>query len=212
MMSCASKQGDNCSIKISQVEFTRILNEDQGVISVVNDNQLLIESRKNTDFFNSPDEKTNVGTAPILLKQVDNSKAFTFISKITPKFTSTYDAGTMYLYTDNNLWQKFAFEMDERKNTRIVSVRTVDTSDDNNHDVVKQDNVYMKISSDTKQIGFYYSLDKITWNLVRVYKNNYPKTLWIGISSQSPIGEGNKTIFEEISVTQDAVKDFRLGN
>ncbi len=44
--------------------------------------------------------------------------------------------------------------------------------------------VYLKISSDTKTIASYYSIDKKRWNMVRLYKNYYPKNIYLGISSQ----------------------------
>lgn len=93
----------------------------------------------------------------------------------------------------------------------MVTVRTTETSDDNNHDVVDSASVYMKVSSDTRTIGFYYSLDKISWQLVRLFKNEYPAETWLGISSQSPVGNGTSSIFEECSLTQQSVKDFRMG-
>ena len=101
--------------------------------------------------------------------------------------------------------------MDENKNTRIVSVRTNQTSDDNNHSIIIQESVYLKISSDGIQVGFYYSLDKEIWNLARLYKNDYPADLYLGISTQSPMGEGNRTTFEELSLRETSIKDFRMG-
>ena len=95
---------------------------------------------------------------------------------------------------------------------RMVSVRTTGTSDDNDHDVVTAKSVYMKISSDTTTIGFYYSLDKKTWQLIRLFKNAYPSSIWVGISTQSPIGNGTSAVFEDLSLTQQSVSNFRLGN
>jgi len=95
--------------------------------------------------------------------------------------------------------------------TRAVTVRTIETSDDNNHDVIDSTSMYMKISSDTKTIGFYYSLDKKNWQLVRLFRNDYPVGLWIGVSAQSPIGNGTSATFEECSLTQSSIKDFRMG-
>jgi hypothetical protein len=60
-------------------------------------------------------------------------------------------------------------------------------------------------------VGFYFSTDNVTWNLARVYKNDYPEKLWLGISSQSPMGEGNLTRFENFSLIDQSVKDFRMG-
>lgn len=70
----------------------------------------------------------------------------------------------------------------------------------------------MKISSDTRTVGSYYSLDNKTWQLVRLYKNDYPATLWAGVSAQCPIDMGTTSHFEGISLTQTSVSDFRLGN
>jgi regulation of enolase protein 1 (concanavalin A-like superfamily) len=102
-------------------------------------------------------------------------------------------------------------ERDERGRTRIVTVRTNGTSDDNNHDVVTANGVYLKISSDTKTVAFYYSLNNQEWQLVRLFKNDYPNKLWLGLSSQSPTGDGNSTTFENVTLTQTSVSDFRLG-
>ena len=77
--------------------------------------------------------------------------------------------------------------------------------------VITEKSVYMKISSDTKTIGFYYSLDKKTWQLIRLFKNDYPASIWVGISTQSPLGEGTSAVFEEISLTGRSISDFRLG-
>ena len=104
-----------------------------------------------------------------------------------------------------------AMERDERGRVRIVSVRTNGTSDDNDHDVVTSKTVYMKISSDTTRVGFYYSVDNVNWQLVRLFKNDYPSRLWVGISTQSPIGKGSETIFENVSLVQNSITDFRMG-
>jgi regulation of enolase protein 1 (concanavalin A-like superfamily) len=69
----------------------------------------------------------------------------------------------------------------------------------------------MKISSDVQTIGFYYSSDKEDWQLVRLFKNDYPVELWVGLSAQSPIGNGTSVTFEECSLTQSSIKDFRMG-
>jgi hypothetical protein len=133
------------------------------------------------------------------------------MAKVTPTFLETYDAGTLYVYLNKKWWFKYAFEMDERKCTRAVTVRTVETSDDNNHDVIDSTGMYMKISSDTKTIGFYYSLDKENWQLVRLFHNDYPVETWIGVSAQSPIGNGTSATFEELSLTQSSIQNFRMG-
>lgn len=172
---------------------------------------LTIYSGGRTDFFNAPDGTACTANAPLLLKELDNTRPFTFSVKVKPVFHETYDAGTVYLFHSGQLWQKFAFEMDERKRTRVVTVRTVGTSDDNNHDSIVQDEVYLKISSDTKQVGFYYSVDGKEWQMVRLYRNEYPEKIYVGISSQSPAGNGSEARFSDISFQEGCVQNFRLG-
>jgi regulation of enolase protein 1 (concanavalin A-like superfamily) len=147
----------------------------------------------------------------LLLKKVDNTRPFTFTAELKPEHLVKYDAGMLFILVDEKHWLKFAFEQDERGNNRVVTVRTSNTSDDNNHEALKDSIIYLKISSDSKSVGFYYSLDNKKWNLVRVFKNEYPASIYLGIGTQSPAGNGNKTVFYGIDFLPTAVRDFRSG-
>ncbi len=212
--SCTSTprvSGEKCDVNIAGIHFTKSVNGAESLITLADNGNVQFKSEGGKDFFSDPDGKLSNNTAPILLSKIDNTKPFTLTAKVTPEFKKMYDAGTLYLYVNDSFWQKFAFEMDERGKVRIVTVRTIDYSDDNNHDIIPQESVYMKISSDTSTIGFYYSLDNLEWQLARLYKNNYPKELWVGIGAQSPMGDGTVIEFEGCSLTIDHIKDFRLG-
>lgn len=193
-------------------DFTESLNGAKDQLTPGNPGVFQLSSNVETDFFIEPGlppyEKAN---APLLLKSIDNTKPFTFSFKTTPDHIVKYDAGMAFLYVDDKQWLKFAYEADERMNRRIVTVKTNGFSDDNNHDVINAPSVYLKISSDTKVIGFYYSLDKELWQLVRIFKNEYPEKLKIGIGAQSPVGQGNKVVFEDFEFNNQSVKDFRMG-
>ena len=209
--SAEDMKSEACRITLPGITFTRSLN-GAAAHAKVEDGRLTLASEARRDNFRDPDGKLSNNTAPVLLTEVDNKKPFTLTAKITPTFLKTYDAGTLYIYVKDDLWLKMAMEMDERHKTRMVSVRTMGTSDDNNHDVVTSKSVYMKISSNTKTVGFYYSLDKKTWQLIRLFKNDYPASIWVGISTQSPAGNGTSAVFEDLSLTQQSISDFRLGN
>ena len=206
----AGTPGKACSVKLPEVHFTQCLNDAEKNVSIAGE-LLTLGSNAKTDFFNDPNGKISNKNAPVLLAKVDNTKSFTLTAKVSPEFKETYDAGALYIFLTEKLWQKFAFERDERGTARIVSVRTIETSDDNNHQPVSGKSVYLKISSDTQTVAFYFSEDKIKWNLARLYKNAYPSTIWVGVSSQSPMGIGNATFFEAPSLTTESVKDFRMG-
>ena len=199
-----------CLINLPRITFTRSLN-DAAAHAIVVDGTVTVASEAGQDNFRDPDGKLSNDTAPLLMAEVDNTQPFTLTARVTPTFGKTYDAGALYVYAAADLWLKMAMEMDERGKTRMVTVRTIGTSDDNNHDVIGAPGVRMKISSDTKTVGFYYSLDGTNWQLIRLFKNGYPAPLWVGISSQSPQGDGTSARFEDIELTTRSISDFRMG-
>jgi hypothetical protein len=207
----AQDLGDKAvSIALPNITFTRSLNGAADNTKIAN-GKLTLASPAKRDNFRDPDGKLSSNTAPVLLTEVDNKKPFTLTARITPTFVETYDAGALYIWVKDDLWLKMAMEMDERHLTRMVTVRTTGTSDDNNHDVVTAKTVYMKISSDTQTVGFYYSLDGNSWQLIRLFKNDYPDRIWLGISAQSPLGNGTSAMFEDVSLTSTNITDFRRG-
>lgn len=201
-----------CDISFAGIHFTKSINGADKLVSVKGDT-LHFSVGGMKDFFNNPNGEI-LSNAPILISEVDNTKPFTLTAKVTPNFTKNgkYNAGVLYLYSDLHLYQKFCFEQDERGNHRIVTVRTQGTSDDNNHDIVVSPSVYMKISSDTQTLAFYYSLDKLNWQLVRLYRNNYPESIGLGLSAQCPAEDGSFALFEDVSLTTANVSDFRMGD
>ncbi|NDW19594.1 DUF1349 domain-containing protein [Dysgonomonas sp. 216] len=209
----AQISGVDCNVNISGINFTKSINNAASLISIEENNKVIFTTGEKTDYFADPDNKLSNRTAPILLSEVDNTKPFTLTAKVTPEFTETglYNAGVLYIYVHDNFWQKLCFEQDERGKHRVVTVRTIGTSDDNNHDIVEQPFIYMKISSDTNTIASYYSLDNKNWQMVRVYQNNYPAKIWMGISTQCPQDKGSSSTFEELHLEQKSVSDFRMG-
>jgi regulation of enolase protein 1 (concanavalin A-like superfamily) len=209
----AKVNGTACNMTFAGIKFTKSVNGADTLIKI-NDNRLAFKVGEKKDYFSDPDGKLSNNTAPILLTQINNKRPFTLISKVTPTFTKSglYNAGVLYIYVNDALYQKFCFEQDERGKHRVVTVRTIGTSDDNNHDVVERPFVYMKLSSDTKTVGSYYSLDNKKWHLVRLYKNTYPDKIWVGLSAQCPVDKGTVSYFDEVSLAQNSVSDFRMGN
>lgn len=216
LTSCSSNQEFNeakeCKVVVGDIEFTHAMNDADKYITE-NEGIITFSAKAHTDYFRDPDG-TVLDNAPILLKEIDNTKPFTFQALLTPGFTETgtYNAAALYVFSSPLLWQKFAFEQDERGIHRVVTVRTIETSDDNNHEAITDsDSVWFKISSDGGRIACYYSPDGETWQMVRLYKNNYPEKLSIGISSQGPGEDACISQFKKLSLTYGSVGNFRLG-
>jgi uncharacterized protein len=71
--------------------------------------------------------------------------------------------------------------------------------------------VYMRLSSDGTTLGSYFSEDGNIWHMARLYKNDFPKKLLLGLSSQSPKDDAHTCYFTEVSLKQEAVANFRIG-
>lgn len=201
---------EDISFQFSGINFTKAINKASDFCKIL-DNRLVVDAVTGSNYFISPDGSRFEATAPILLTEIDNQKPFTFTTRLESNIEKIYDAGTVYIFVDNKNWLKYAFECDEKKRNRVVTVRTVNSSDDNNHDIIEQGYVYLRISSNVKQIGYYYSLDGEEWNLARIYRNDYPAKIWLGISSQSPKEGNNAAYFDNMTLTESYISHHRLG-
>ena len=208
-----SFQPDSCNIICGNVQFTKSLNASDEVVKHDGDTITIIAGNK-TDLFCDPKDVATNTTAPVLLSAVDNTKPFTFTVKVTPQFTTngTYSAGGIMAFVDKSHWQKLCFEQDEAGCHRVVTVRTIEVSDDNNHDKVSSPFVFLRFSSDTQVIGNYYSEDGENWHLVRIYKNEYPSQFNLSISAQSPKDNAHTCKFSDIEFVNKSVSNFRDGN
>ena len=202
-----------CNIRLGNITFTHALNGADTCVDIIETDRLEFRCTEKRDLFCDPNGKLTNNTIPILLSAIDNTKPFTFTAKVTPGFTEEglYNAADLVVYANDTIWQKLCFEQDERGNHRIVTVRTLGTSDDNNHQRLGVRSVYLCLSSDTRTLASYYSFDKKEWQMVRLYKNYYPSQIWVGIASQSPTSGICTSIFEEVSLDQTSVSDFRTG-
>lgn len=203
---------ETCDVILGNVLFNKSQNLYENFAMYQKDT-LRIQAGAKTDFFCDPKGKATNTTAPVIHSTIDNTKPFTFTVKVTPQFTidGTYSAGALFAFVDDNHWQKLCFEQDEDGNHRIVTVRTVETSDDNNHQKIESPSVYLRMSSDTEVIGNYYSEDGENWHLVRIYKNEYPKTIYMSLSAQSPKDNAHTCLFSDVSMISRPVSNFRVG-
>lgn len=204
---------DDADVQSGNVKFTQAMNLNDQTVKTIGDTLVMTAGDK-TDLFCDPKGVATNTTAPLLMTSVDNTKPFTFTVKVQPQFTEngTYSAGAILTFVDKNHWQKLCYEQDEDGNHRIVTVRTIETSDDNNHERCDSSAVYLRMSSDTQVIGNYYSEDGENWHLVRIYKNEYPSNLYLSVSAQSPKDKAHTCLFSDVKLEERPVSDFRKGN
>ena len=200
-----------CDINVGGIRFTKSKNGAEKSITLAGDTIKFVAGPQ-TDYFRSPDGSV-VNSSAVVFTEIDNTRPFTFTAKVQPDFTETgtYSAGVLYAYENDTHCQKLCFEQDEYGDHRVVSVRTIGTSDDNNHQAIVGPYVYMRLSSDGTTLGSYFSEDGKIWHMARLYKNDFPEKLLLGLSSQSPKDDEHTCCFTEVSLKQEAVPDFRIG-
>ena len=192
----------DCDITVGDIHFTKSLNNAASLVSV-SDGVIMFDAPAQTDYFNSPTGQIK-DNAPLLLTEVDNTKPFTFQGYLTPGFTENgrFNAAALYIYSNPEFWQKFAFEQDMRGLHRVVTVRTKGTSDDNTHEPIRESpSAWYRISSNRGVLSFSFSVDGQTWQLVRMYRNDYPDKIYLGISSQAPSNDTCLSKIENLTLT-----------
>ncbi|HXN45108.1 MAG TPA: DUF1349 domain-containing protein [Bryobacteraceae bacterium] len=177
--------------------------------SVGEDGNLAITGGKSTNWFVNPGDGHSEANAPVLLFKAGGD--FMLRAKLTVDFHTKWDAGCLVVFADETTWGKFCFEMTQWMEPTVISVVTRGRSDDNNSIPISGGSVYLEIAKSGQGITFYSSKDGRSWRLTRAFDLGKTGPLELGFSSQSPVGEGCRTVFSEIRYTAKAPADFWKG-
>lgn len=157
---------------------------------------LEISAPKGTDWFVSPMDGGRRDSSPRLL--FTPAADFVLSARVTVNFHSQWDGGGLVLYANDGLWAKLAVENNAAKQPTLVSVVTRGRSDDNNSIPVHGANVYLKMAKAGDAVFFYASEDGEKWFVVRAFSMGDAADLRAGFTSQSPMGQGCMTRFDQI--------------
>lgn len=179
---------------------------------VVGEDELRATSQAGTDIFASPvpgaEPTLNAGTLFGSAPEGD----FQLSARITVGFRSTFDAGVLMLWHDEEHWAKLCFEAAPDGSPTVVSVVNRIISDDANGVVVTAEHVWMRISRVDGIYAFHSSFDGLRWDMVRLFALESPRPLQIGFEVQSPTGEGCEVVFDQISFTATRLDNQRDGS
>jgi uncharacterized protein len=178
--------------------------------AVESGNQLTIQAGAGTDSFFNPDGSERQDNAPRALFATGDP-AFTFSAHVHVTFLSTFDAGTLQVRVSDDVWAKLCFEYSPQQQPMIVSVVTRGVSDDCNSTPIEDDNVFLRITRREATLAFHYSRDGHLWQLVRHFTLGDAARPFIGLSAQSPTGNGCSAVFSQVHYTPTAVADLRSG-
>jgi regulation of enolase protein 1 (concanavalin A-like superfamily) len=169
---------------------------------------LSIAAGPKTDLFTDPRGLITIANSPRLM--FSPSGDFMLSAKVTVPFASTFDAGVLIAFADNEHWGKLCFEYSPQGQPMIVSVVTKGDSDDCNSVIIAGNTVHLRLTHVGRAFAFHYSTDQQFWHFVR-YFNLGIEGASVGFSSQSPTGEGCTATFENIQFASGAPADLRSG-
>jgi regulation of enolase protein 1 (concanavalin A-like superfamily) len=170
---------------------------------------LTITAGKQTNLFTDPQKKSAVNNSPKALFVPQGN--FLLSAKVEVDFQSTFDAGILLIYGNDETWAKLCFEFSPQKQPMIVSVVNRGISDDCNSVPIDGNQVYLRIARLDQAFVFHFSPDKDFWHMVRYFFLEEPHDLAIGFSAQSPTGDACTAIFSEIAYTTKTLRDIRSG-
>jgi uncharacterized protein len=202
------------SVTLKAIPAEMHWNTPPASFSVKGSDVLEIVASRMTDRFTSPLDDTATHSAPWLL--FDGASDFVLRAKVNVEFKSFWDAGVLVIHADDRHWAKLCFEYSVKKQPTIVSVVTRGVSDDANAIPIEGNTVYLQVARLGQGFVFYASTDGRNWQVIRAFTLTdsawqSPAKLRVGFASQSPSGEGCRTVFSEIRYRAERVKDWARG-
>lgn len=181
--------------------------------TVQHDQDVVILANAKTDLFVHPTGAERFDNVPRYCV-VTADPVFSISAKVSVGFMSAYDAGALYIDAGGDQWGKIAFEFSPQRIPTIVSVVTKGTSDDCDGPRLPAEHAYLRLYRDGRAFALHFSEDGRTWRFLRWFSLNLDEnaSVEIGLSSQSPTGDGCTAIFSEISVKRDRIDNLRDGS
>jgi regulation of enolase protein 1 (concanavalin A-like superfamily) len=171
---------------------------------------LHITAGANTDWFIDPKGDVVKSNAPVALFAPDQGD-FILKARVSVDFASTFDAGVLMLYENDEVWAKLCFEFSPQRQPMVVTVVTKGISDDCNSVPIDGNQTYLRVAKLDHTFVFHYSANGEYWPMARYFTLGELSALQVGFSAQSPTGERCSAIFSDINYRQETLKNIRSG-
>lgn len=179
-------------------------------VDVHGPDSLSISAGPETDWFADPGSSNLLNNAPVALFAPPDPQ-WLLSARVTVGFQSTYDAGVLFAYLDDDHWAKLCFEYSPQQEPMVVSVVTRGRSDDCNSVVIAGTTVWLRIHRYADALALHYATDGATWHFVRHFTLGALAGLRIGFAAQSPTGQGCTARFDAIAYRAGTLPDLRSG-
>ncbi|MDZ7801762.1 MAG: DUF1349 domain-containing protein [Trueperaceae bacterium] len=175
---------------------------------VLGDDAFAVTAPPKSDLFHSPEGERAIATSPRATFPV--TAPCLLSARVQVRFWDAFDAGALLVYQGKRSWAKLCLERAPTFPT-VVSVVTRGSSDDANAWRVEGDAVWLRVAVRTREIAFHASTDGVRWDLVRHFALEAGAETRIGVSCQSPVGEGCETQFSGVRFREALLDDIRSG-
>lgn len=174
---------------------------------------LVLTAAARTDWFNDPGTGDRAARLATSLSFDPGDTDFQLSARVGVAGTrSTFDAGVLTLWGDDDHWAKLCFEQSPQGQAMVVSVVTDGRSDDANGPVIDEPAVWLRISRIGVAFAFHYSQDGRHWHFARHFRLSGATPLAVGFLAQAPLGERAVASFDEISFARRTLADLRDGS
>ncbi|WP_164544976.1 DUF1349 domain-containing protein [Antribacter gilvus] len=139
---------------------------------------------------------------------------FMLAAHVDVEFRSTFDAGALIVWADDDAWLKLCAELSPDGTARVVSVVTRGLSDDVNHWPVPGTGVHLRVARLGRAFALHASADGRTWDLARYLDLGVPQDVPVraGLLAQSPTGGGAVARFTGVRLESRRLADVRDGS
>jgi uncharacterized protein len=165
-----------------------------------------------TDWFVDPATGAATANAPLRLVAPPDGD-FQLRAHVRAELRATFDAGALFVHGAPDCWAKLALERSPEGLDTIVTVVTRGVSDDANSVAVPSPGeTWLRVSRIGEVYAFHHSADGARWSLARLFTLGPVGDHRVGVSSQSPTGEGLTATFTDVVLTPTTLADPRDGS
>lgn len=163
-----------------------------------------------TDWFINPATGQPVMNAPLILTPVVGD--FQLVAHVRARLAAASDAVALFVHGSSTHWAKLLIERSPQGVDTIVTVVTRDLSDDaNGPSVSPPGETWLRISRMQETYAFHYSRDGTFWSLARLFAIGRIATHRVGLSIQSPRGDGLTAQFDTVNIASSTLQNARDG-
>ena len=198
------------TVKLSALPNVLTCNNEPKLLETNGVNTLSMAAGPQTDWFYDPAGRKHSSNAPVALFSPPDESCL-LSAKVMVGFNSTFDAGVLFIYADDERWAKLCLEYAPTDKPMVVSVVTRGKSDDCNSVYIDDNSIYLRLYRQGDRLAFHYSEDGEYWHMVRHFTIEGLQNVRLGFSVQAPTGEGCQVEFSEINYRAGELSDIRNG-